>query len=350
MAEAIQVDYLIVGQGLAGSALAMACLQRGLSVAVVDDGKANAATRVAAGLVTTLAGKGMNPAWRQERYLPEALEYYRRLEAESGRQLFYPLPVLRLFGNEKERLKFQNKTELHSEWIQEVNPSFDEALLHAAFGGFEMAHSGRLDTQAYLDVVRERIVEDGEFFEAGFAPEEVELNSEGVRWKDVRATKLILSQGFRGLGQGWFGFLPHRSAKGEMLTVRAEQLDESRILNRDGWMVPIGDGLWRAGATYEWEQLDGESTEAGRLAVEEKVQNLPRADYTVVREEAGVRPIVQNSQPVVGVHPEFPQLGIFNGLGSKGVITAPSVAEHFLEFLTGESALDPELSLQRFLK
>ena len=344
----MKVDVIIVGQGLAGSALAMALIKKGKSVLVIDRADPSAATRVAAGLITTLAGKGMNPAWRQGEYLPKAIQYYQELEKASGTKLFYPHPVLRLFSDEKERAKLERKAESISQWLGDRNPDVDQSQLHGDFGGFEMKHSGRLDTLAYLKVVRELIESSANYSEQDFVETDVTFSEQGVSWKDVSADKLILCQGYQGLKYGWFSYLPHRSAKGEMLTVKVDQLDASRILSRNGWMVPLGDGLWRAGATYEWEHLEAGPSDVGRKFGEKKVAEFTKLPFSVEVHEVGVRPIIQRSQPVIGMHKEISQLGFFNGLGSKGVITSPCVAEHFADVLYGESELDPELALARF--
>ncbi|MEO1857840.1 MAG: FAD-dependent oxidoreductase [Rubritalea sp.] len=343
----MEVDFIIVGQGLAGSALSMALMRRGKSVAVVDSNDPSAATRVAAGLVTTLAGKGMNQAWRQAEYLPEAIFYYQDLERESGTQLFYPHSVLRLFKDLKEVAKFGRKVDSVKEWVVADVAEIPPNQLHADFGGFEMAHGGRLDTAAYLKVVRQIIESEGLYLEQTFDEESVELSAEGVSWNGIHAQKIILCQGYAGLAKGRFSNLKHRSAKGEMLTVRVNQLDSERVISRNGWMVPIGDKLWRAGATYEWDDLSTNPTAEGCSEVEQKVTDLTSLPFEVVGHEVGVRPIIHRSQPVIGLDSTTPQIGFFNGLGSKGVITAPSVAEHFTSYLLGESELDPELSLAR---
>ncbi|MGJ8673936.1 NAD(P)/FAD-dependent oxidoreductase [Rubritalea sp.] len=343
----MRVDYIIVGQGLAGSALAMALLRRGKSLLVIDQNDPDAATRVAAGLVTTLAGKGMNPAWRQAEYLPQAMQYYQRLEAESGSQFFFPHPVLRLFSDDKEAKKFDRKMSVISDWVGEEAAEINTDQVHGSFGGFEMAHGGRLDTVKYLAVVRSILEKDAVFLEESFTENDLSYTEGKVRWRDYSAKRVILCQGYAGLAKGAFSYLPHRSAKGEMLTVRVESLDSDRVLNRNGWMVPLGNNEWRAGATYEWEDLSTTPTEAGRLALEKKVRDLISLPFETMKHEVGVRPIIQRSQPVVGMHPEQKALGFFNGLGSKGVITAPSVAEHFADVLEGDTELDPELSIGR---
>jgi glycine/D-amino acid oxidase-like deaminating enzyme len=345
----MRVDYIIVGQGLAGSALAMALLKRGKSLLVVDKNNPDSATRVAAGLVTTLAGKGMNPAWRQAEYLPYAMHYYQELEAQSGEQLFYPHPVLRLFANEKEARKFEKKVGCIQDWVADEDPKIPLDHIHGEHGAFEMARGGRLDTVKYLKVIRAEIEAAGIYLETEFDEDDLQILEDGVQWREYCAKKLIFCQGYLGLGRGMFAGLPHRCAKGEMLTVIVEQLDSARIINRNGWMVPLGNGEWRAGATYEWDDLTTEKTDVGRMAVEKKVKELTPLKFETLSHEVGVRPIVQNSQPVIGIHPEFSAIGIFNGLGSKGVITAPSVAEHFAAVLEGEQQLDQELSVERFL-
>ena len=343
----MQYEVLIVGQGLAGSALSMALLKRGVSFAVVDDAAPSAASRVAAGLVTTLAGKGMNPAWRQSAYWPKSLAYYRKLEQESGVSLFHEHPVLRLFADEKEARKFGRKHDAVAKWVGNADPEIDAEQVHGAHGGFEMAQGGRLDTQAYLQVVRDILIQAGvAILECEFDESELSDGGGTLGFSGLSAKKVILCQGARGLLHGHFSDLEHRSAKGEMLTVKVPGLSQERIINRNGWMVPIGGDLWRAGATYGWDDLEPNATQAGREAVWQKVADLTPMPVGFVGHEVGVRPIIRRSQPVIGFSKEEPRLGLFNGLGSKGVISAPCVAEHFVDFLVGKiETLDPELAL-----
>lgn len=343
----MKVDFLIVGQGLAGSALAMALIRRGKSVLVVDRADANAATRVAAGLVTSLAGKGMNPAWRQEEYLPYAMAYYADLEKRGGRKLFYAQPVVRLFTDDKEKAKFGRKKANVVQWVLSEEATINSSQLKAEYGGFEMAQSGRLDTKAYLTTVRDLLDQVASYREANFHQQQVSFLGDGVEWKDVSAGAILLCQGYAGLAEGWFSNVPHRSAKGEMLTLEVDGLEQQRIINRNGWMVPLGQNRWRVGATYEWDDLASGPSKEGRLEVEKKVSNLVNSSFRVIEHEVGVRPIIHRSQPVVGWLKNNHSIGFFNGLGSKGVISAPSVGEHFAGVLCGEWELDPELSLER---
>lgn len=183
-----------------------------------------------------------------------------------------------------------------------------------------------------------------------FSQDDVTLDSESVTWKDVTADKIILCQGAYGLGQGgWFGDVPHRSAKGEVLTVWIDGLDEGMRYHNDGWIAPRGGGVWKAGANYNWDQLDSEPTDEGKEEILTKLNGWVPGPIEVIGHEAGVRPIIRSSQPVIGFRPDLPQVGFFNGLGSKGTLMAPAVADHFAEYLCGQCTLDSGLSMGLFL-
>jgi len=344
----MKVDYLIVGQGLAGSALAMALLDKGASVHVIDKEKPNSATRVAAGLVTTLAGKGMNPSWRQAEYLPQAMAYYRKLENTSGRQLFHSMELLKVFDDAKQQAKFERKKEQVDEWYRAAMAE-DLSAWQAPYGGFLMRHGGYLDTQAYLQVVQQLL---GEHYEKRtFKQGVLEFSDDVVSYEEISAKAVIFCLGVDGLvgEHSHFHSLEHRSAKGEMLLVKLAQKPEDKIISKNGWLVPVGDHLYKVGATYEWTDMQGLTTAEGRAAVEDKLRTiLGNDDFEVVNHTAGVRPIVRKSQPMVGTHPRYPQVKLFNGLGSRGVITAPSVAKHFADHLVDGTELDPELNSEEF--
>ncbi|MFT5905968.1 MAG: glycine oxidase [Cryomorphaceae bacterium] len=339
----MKVDFLIIGQGLAGSALAMALIDRGATIMVIDSEDENSASRVAAGLVTTVAGKGMNLSWRQGEYLPEAIAYYRNLEEASGKALFHSLDTLRLFDSEKQRDKFDHKRGQLYGWVGDADPD-DLSKWNTEYGGFIMTQGGWLDTKTYLQVIRETL---GDRYRSdSFQESDLAISDGEVNWKDITAKRIILCQGSRGFTEeGLFSFLNHRCAKGEILTVSIPNASQEKIINNNGWLIPLGNETWRAGATYEWDDMSGVTSEAGRSEIEEKILNLTDLPFQVIEHSAGVRPILRKSQPYIGHHPDHPEVSLFNGLGSKGVTTAPSVAAHFSEHLVTGEVLDISLTL-----
>ena len=354
----MQIDFLIIGQGLAGSTLAVELLNHGKSILVVDRQDGGGSTRVAAGLITPLTGKGMNPAWRQDECLQKAKVFYRDLEKQSGRKLYHQMPVMRVFGSEKEREKWRAKAQEQDKWAHELEKV--EGPFAHQHGGIEMPDGAWLDTLAFLHVVRDKLIDAGAWREAAFNEEDVIFDEGKVKWQDVVADKVILCQGAYGLSgiegyDGWFSKVAHRSAKGEILNLWVDGLDDSKRYHSRGWLAPREGGLWKAGSNYDWKNLDFTPTQEGKAEVLEMLatwidlgegRDVP---MEVIEHEAGVRPIIRNSKPLVGFHPEMPQVGFFNGLGSKGSLMSPAVAEHFAAHLSGECDLDQELSLANFV-
>ena len=78
------VEFLIVGQGLAGTALAWELIWRGRDVLVVDAGEAVTSSKIAAGLVTPITGQRLALGWRVDEMLAAVRPIIRESRALIG--------------------------------------------------------------------------------------------------------------------------------------------------------------------------------------------------------------------------------------------------------------------------
>jgi hypothetical protein len=290
---------------------------RGQAFTWEDADLPGASSRMAAGLINPVTGQNFSPSWRLAEFLPEACEFYGRVAQLLGARIWHSLPVWRLVG-EAEWAKISGKLDAASPWIERVA---EHEL--PGWRAVVMLHGGgRVATREFCESSQR-------FFGAsrrGAAAQEVE----------------VLCEGAAGLIAGRLG--KHRCAKGEILTVHAPTWPQDRILiGGGGWLVPLGQGTFKAGSTYTWEPLDALPTAEGRARIEAILRLLGGKDFEVTAHEAGIRPIIRKSQPVIGA------LGdgrvVFNGLGSKGSLYAPGVAARLNGWLCGEGDLDPGLDL-----
>ena len=159
----MECDFLIIGQGIAGSTLALELMKRGSKVLVVDRGDPGSSSRVAAGLVTPLTGKGLNAAWRQREYLPIAEQFYRDLEKRTGEKVYYTTEVRRLLRTEAEETKWQKKVETHAEWGSLVETSKDD--LDLGHGVISMPRGAWLDTKKLIEVIVLKHIRDIRVFD-----------------------------------------------------------------------------------------------------------------------------------------------------------------------------------------
>jgi glycine/D-amino acid oxidase-like deaminating enzyme len=348
-----KIDALIVGQGLAGTLLAWKLMRRGRSLLMVDNNHRTAASRTAAGLINPVTGMRLVKTLRVEECLPSAKESYQALEQLLKRELWFEIPMLRLIRNPKERQAWDKRC-----GDPAYKPFLRESLeagqcppgVIAPEGGFVQRHTGYMDTCALMDGFRDHLREINSYRESEFDWGELQVTETGVIWRDISAERIIFCEGYQGMHNPWFKWLPFQPAKGEILSVEIQEELPRYIINAGRWLMPRGGHTYRLGATYDREQLDEEPTVSGRqtllAALEELFVKPPEAG--VAAHQAGVRPNTLDKQPFVGRHPQQPRMGIFNGFGSKGSLLMPWYAERFVDHLLDGHPIPEESDIRRY--
>lgn len=357
----MRTNYLIVGQGLAGSLLAWELLARGKKVLVVDRDEPVTSSKIAAGIITPVTGQRVVPSWRVDEMLDRSRRLYRHVEQETGEWLFHPASIVRLLATEDEARRWKKKlAENGGEFLKHTaRLQIDESVYNAEFGGFEMPTAGWLDVPRFLEVTRRALLERAGYAIANLKVEEIAVSGEGVNWKNVEADTVVFCQGWEGNQNRFFDWIPFRSAKGEILELKCEDdssVDDERIINRAGWLLRSGN-RFRAGSTYDWDPTTGDAhqtTDAGRREIEGKIEAMFRSkpNFQVVDHRAAVRPIIRESRGLIGVHPSAElhnRVVFFNGLGSKGVLNGPFIARQLAEHLISRAPIEEELDLRQNL-
>jgi len=70
--------------------------------------------------------------------------------------------------------------------------------------------------------------------------------------------------------------------------------------------------------------------------------------YEIVDHIVGIRPANSQRRPFVGLHPQYPQIGICNGMGTKGCSLAPYFSEQLVQHIENGATITPEASIERF--
>jgi len=394
-------DTIIVGQGFAGTALAWQLEFAGRqSYLVIDREPPVTASRIAAGLITPITGQRLVKTEHYEERFREAEAFYRRVEDElsegpptrrsrsappttspsggdeksgadneassntnrthlppggGGRsnevraggggslRVFHRRPMLRLFQNEREQQIFEAKQHAEFAGLVEEHPHIDPAEIAAPLGGFTMTTAGQLDAQAYLNRSRSWFAYRNSYEAAELDVEtDLLICDDGIRIPklDIRANRVIFCQGFLNQPNLYFAEVPFQAAQGDILTLRIPGFHEHRVIHRGIWLAPAGDDLYRCGSTYSWEPFDGLPSAAARAELERKLKEFLKLPYEVIDHRAAVRPIIRESRPRLGLHPQHPQLGFFNGLGSKGALLAPHFAAMIVRHVFDGTSLD----------
>ena len=90
----MNIDYLIVGCGLAGIAFAETCLQNNKSILVYDNNSQTSST-IAAGLYNPVVFKRLVKSWLADDLLPYMDEFYPEMEKLLGTKFYFSKRILK---------------------------------------------------------------------------------------------------------------------------------------------------------------------------------------------------------------------------------------------------------------
>jgi len=322
-------EVLVVGGGIAGSLLAWRLAQRGVAVRLIDDARPGRASWAAAGLLNPITGKRLALADRAPRLLPEAIRFYQEMEALLGVRLWHPLPIER---------EFISQAEWQHWLVRAGQPGFGDFVREitkpagkGAFGGITIAGGGWVDYAGLLA-----------------APGRVGVQVVGATWDPAtwepgqwRATVFTHGYAPETLERPELRWNP---AAGDILTVRLPGWDESAIRVRDYFTIPLGAGCFRAGATYDREDLHPFPQPHRAEFLLRALRDWTGLEPELIEHRVGIRPILRRRRPLIGPLPGMPGAFVCNGLGSKGGLWAPWAANHLAEVMLDGAAPDAELA------
>ncbi|MGE0560203.1 MAG: NAD(P)/FAD-dependent oxidoreductase [Flavobacteriales bacterium] len=345
-----KVDYIIVGQGIAGSVLTYTLMQHQQSVLVVDEEKENTSSKIAAGLCNPIVFKRLTKSWMIDELMPTALTFYKNQEELLQDQFYYPLPIYKLFVGEEEKefwRKRCNEPEV-MDWINhKVEFPFDKTLVDYPFGAANTLQSGFLQTAKWLDIFKLFLKTNDSFLGTKFDYNDIIFKNDVVSWKGIQAKKIIFCEGYQTIHNPYFNWLSFKLTKGEVLTVDFKNLQLTSAINKGVFILPYNNE-YKLGATYDWDNLNEEITEKGKNELLKKASAFLKDEIVVISHKAGIRPTVSDRRPLLGTHPRHEELVVFNGMGTKGVMIAPYFAEILVEHLLENKSLSKEVDINRF--
>ncbi len=339
----------IVGGGLSGTLLSWHLIQRGVEVVLFDNNQ-NYSSKVAAGMINPLVFRRMTKSWRLDEFMPFLSEFYKELEMETNVSFFHEVTIRRFFSSLQEKnywLKRQSTPEF-SPYMEEVTPD-DEIYFPEAnvFGSGRVKQSHYVDTRTFLSAMHSflstRVKIEKEDFDFKC------FNEKEVSYKGEKLDKLIFCEGYKGLENPLFSYLPLTQTKGETLTVTLTHVPENESLNRKCFVLPLGEKKFKIGSTYVWDTADLSLTEQGRKDILHNLTFLTKEEPKLLLQQAGIRPTTVDRRPLMGEHPVHKNVFVFNGLGAKGYMLAPLLTKEMVEYILDGVALNKEVDIVRCL-
>ena len=345
----MQVDYLIVGLGLAGLAFTKKLEEQNKSFMVFEDDSQNS-SKVAGGMYNPVILKRFTPVWEAKDQLKIALPFYNGLETKFQKKYDYKVDIYRIFKSIEEQNNWfiaADKPSLSNYMSSKIiHKKFKGVLSNVGFG--KLTNTGRINTKELLKDYRTYLNNQNKLKKESFIYSNLQITDEGVEYKNIKASKIVFCEGFGLKKNPFFNYLPMQEAKGELIIIHAPELTIDFLIKAAVFVMPLGNNYYKVGATFNWKDKTKVPTEEGKQELISKLDSFITVPYQIVEHVAGIRPTVKDRRPLVGKHPKYRNLAILNGLGTRGVMIAPITAIALYNYLENNVMLSKEIDISRF--
>lgn len=343
----MHVDHLIIGQGICGTFLSWYLQKANRSYILIDEVQPNAASRIAAGIVNPVTGRRIVKTWMIDQVMPFAQQAYEKLGAELNLTAFEQKNIIDFFPTPQMKLAFHHRYEKDNQYLS--LPSEQSAwkdYFNDDFGYGEISPCLLVNISVIISAYRSRIIQQvrEETFDVNLMGNE----NGWIHYKDISAGSIIFCDGAAGAGNPYFRNLPFAPNKGEVLWIECDELPSTNIFKYGINLVPWKDNVFWVGSSYEWDFKNELPTESFKEKTIAHLKRWIKAPFKVVDHRASVRPATLERRPFVGYHPVHKNIGIFNGMGTKGCSLSPFFAKQFVEFIEHGLPLQADVDISRF--
>ncbi|MCF6326567.1 MAG: hypothetical protein L3J21_04650, partial [Devosiaceae bacterium] len=225
--------------------VALQLLRKGADVTLVDNGE-NASSIIAAGIMNPLVFRRMTKGWRVDDFVPSLIDFYTSVEEETTTSFFQNLPIRRLFSTEHERglwIKKQDREDFKDYMtpLEESDDNYNKCINQ--FGSGRIKNAFTITPSIFLDSAKNIIREKGKIIEATFNY----VDLKGTSYHGSQYDDIVFCEGYLGMNNPWFSFLPINPTKGEVLTIHSDKLPENESLNLKCFNLPMGKKQFKIG-------------------------------------------------------------------------------------------------------
>ena len=345
------VDYLIIGQGISGTWLSYYLEKANKSFIVIDNDQPNSASRVAAGIINPVTGRRIVKTWMIDKLLSFLIPAYEELgnklniKAIEKKSLidFHPTPQMKIAFDE--RVKENADLLFHPDDQWQYQNIFNYEL---GFGEVDPCYVVNL--KEILPAWRKKLLSNNQLLEEDFEITELKQADAGINYKNIKAEKIFFCDGIHSSQNPFFKNLPFALNKGEAILIEAPGIPSTHIFKKGMMLTSIQKDLFWLGSNYLWEFPDDQPTEQFRKQTELLLRSWLNVPFKIVGHKASVRPANIERRPFVGFHPTYKNVGILNGMGTKGCSLAPFFAKQLTDHLNSGNEILAEADIKRFTK
>lgn len=347
----MEVDYIIVGLGIAGICFSKQLIDHNKSFVVVADGAAGA-TQNSGGVFNPIVLRRFTAPEDAVEHTEYALKTYDDIQSFTPDTWMYNKHgVFRIFASVEEQNNWftaSDKPHLKPFISPKVQANSNPYIL-AEFGLGEVTQSFKIDSLALIRGFKNYLQADQKLIAESFNHDQLDFYSGDYPWryKDIQAKYIVFAEGAKVVDNPYLTSVVILPNKGEFLIVKAPKLKLDYMLKGGVYIIPLCEDLYKIGATYSREDATKHPTETARAEIEAKLKKMITCDYQVVDQITGIRPVTKDRQPILGEIKEG--MYIFNGLGTRGFTRGPSYSKLLYDAIENKQPVPSVMDVQRFI-
>lgn len=341
-------DYIIVGLGIAGISFCEQLLEEGKSFIVYDQER-NQATANSGGVMNPTVLKRFNAAWNVESFLPKASSLYKQISDRLGKEILSLKPIYRIFANIEEQNNWSVASDknrmipfLSSVFIKNTNRH-----IVAPLGYGEVKGSMQIDTYALLSEYKSFLKNLNSYVSEPIDYDALRFENGEVQYKNISARKIVFCEGSSARNNPFFPQNKLVGNKGEYVIIEAPELKLEVLLKGPVYVIPLGNATYKVGATFTHSDSSWETSTKAREEILANLDKIITCPYEVVGQTVGIRSTTYDRHPLIGSHESNDSIAFLNGLGTRGFLMAPLLAEMLYNHLEKDIPIPNEMDINR---
>ena len=341
-----KVDFIIVGQGIAGTVLGYELLKRKKNILIVDEFHKNTSSRIALGIYNPLVLKWFTKSWLASVQIKKLFSFCENFQKDFGVNINHKKNIYKFLdsnyaiNNWNEKQSSPKRKHFMSEELKYLDG------VKAPFG--IVLNSGWVDIKLMLNSFRKFLQKNNFLSEERFLYDKLKINKEFIEYKSYRSKYIVFCEGASVLQNPYFNNLEFKMTKGEIIHFKSEDLKLNKITHSGIITIPISNDTYFSGATFNWDIKDLICTENAKNHILEKIKKMRNFTYKLIEQKVAIRPSVKDRRPIIGNHNKYKNLYLMNGLGSRGMLLAPYLTNQLCSNILEKKEINSEINVTRF--
>ena len=281
--------------------------------------------------------------------MPIAKETYQSFEKFLNVSIFEETSVIDFHTTEQMQKVFDERAKSETVFL---NTNIEDEEFNKYFsienGLGEIAPCYLIDLNVLIESWRNYLLKKEILIDSIFDEDEVIIDVNKVNYKNIEAKKIIYCNGVKAMQSKWFQHLPFAPNKGEALIVEILSLPKNHLYKNGITIVPWKENLFWVGSSYEWNYENENPSKSFKEKIETVLNEWLKMPFKIKEHLSSLRPTNTERRPFVGVLQHLPQIGILNGMGTKGCSLAPYFANELVNHLLTNESINKEVDVNRF--